>query len=164
MRSISKHLLNIVLWILFMVLLIVVWTFLVLAFNQSATGQTLPVILESNPPNTCDVYNNVKVGSSIKHVSAALGKDIPVVKIDVKKPYNHVTVDKWITIYTYKEVVWRVEYNGLRLQCRYVYDDISKTYRYLNTDESIRVIYDPITNSSYVTNLEIWHHQIFLSN
>ncbi len=163
MKNISKYLLNVVLWILFIVLVVIGWTLLILVFSQSVTGQTLPVILESNPPDTCDVYSNVKVGSSIKHVSAALGKDIPILKVEAKKPYNHVKVDKWITIYTYKEVVWRVEYKGLRLPCRYFYDSVNNLQRHLTGDGSILVVYDPIDGNTYVTNLDIWHHHILVN-
>ena len=117
-------------------------------------------IVESNPKSECDIYNNVKVGQILPHTFAALGKKLTLSKKELDRRHNYFVVDKWITIYSYKEIVWRIEYKGLRLPCHYQYDSNSNTQRYLTPDGTIVVIYDPSDGTTYVTNLPIWYRVI----
>lgn len=119
------------------------------------------VVSESVKP-TCDVYNNIKVGLTITHLFAALGKNVTLTKQELKKEHNHFWIDKWITAYTYREMVWRIEYKGLRLPCRYLYDQSANLQRHLSDDATILVIYDVSNGTTSVTNLDMWN-QILLS-
>lgn len=155
MRKLS----SLVLWIFFWILSI--WIFIVAVDAQSPTPVAIDVqIIESNSELTCDVYNNIKVGMTLPHFYAAIGKKLTRTAKDYDKVNEFIAINKWLIIYVFKGIVWRIEYKNLRLPCIYIYDSYSNSQKYLSPDGSISVIYDMTDGNTYITNIDIWYRVI----
>lgn len=154
-----KKLSSLLLWVFFWILAI--WILIIAIDGQPPTAITTDVqIIESNSELTCDVHNNIKVGMTLPHFYAAIGKKLVRTAKDYDKVNEFIAINKWLIIYVFKGIVWRIEYKNLRLPCTYIYDSYSNSQKYLSPDGSVSVIYDIAEGNTYITNIDIWHRVI----